>query len=243
MQTWVNLGFVVVFAGMTKRAQIPFCAWLPAAMAAPTPVSSLVHSSTLVTAGVYLVLRSFYIVRSDPFAMQMLIFLSLFTLVLAGSSAVFAFDLKKVIALSTLRQLRLIMFSISIFLPFVSFFHLVTHAVFKALLFLGAGGLIHINQRIQDVRRLSSLWQKLPVRIGAIRVAIVSLRGAPFMRGFFSKDLIIELRIMDRRVTYGCYLLELLGLTFTSFYRARIVFRVILGSNYTNNNILRAHEH
>nr|ALM88229.1 NADH dehydrogenase subunit 5 [Mytilus edulis] len=243
VQTWVNLGFVVVFAGMTKSAQMPFCAWLPAAMAAPTPVSSLVHSSTLVTAGVYLVLRSFYIVSSDPFTMQMLMFLSLFTLVLAGSSAVFAFDLKKVIALSTLSQLSLMMFSISIFLPFVSFFHLVTHAVFKALLFLGAGGLIHMNQSIQDVRSLSSLWQKLPVSMGAMSVAIVSLSGAPFMSGFFSKDLIIELSMMDSSVTYGCYLLELLGLTFTSFYSARIVFSVMLGSNYTNNNILRAHEH
>lgn len=233
----------MVFAGMTKRAQIPFCAWLPAAIAAPTPVSSLVHSSTLVTAGVYLVLRSFYVVRANPFATQRLIVLRLFTLVLAGSSAVFAFDLKKVIALSTLSQLRLIMFSISILLPLVAFFHLVTHAVFKALLFLGAGGVIHSNQRIQDIRGLRRLWQRLPVRIGAISVAIVSLRGAPFIRGFYSKDLIIELRMMDRRMTYGCYILELLGLIFTSFYRARIVFRVMLGSNYFNCRTLRVPEH
>jgi NADH-ubiquinone oxidoreductase chain 5 len=243
VQTWVNLGFVVVLAGITKRAQMPFCAWLPAAMAAPTPVSSLVHSSTLVTAGVYLILRSFYIIRANPFVTQILIVLRLFTLILAGSRAVFAFDLKKVIALSTLRQLRLIIFSISILLPSVAFFHLVTHAVFKALLFLGAGGVIHRNQRIQDIRGLRSLWQGLPVRMGAITVAIVSLRGAPFIRGFFSKDLIIELRMIDRRITYGCYLLELTGLIFTSFYRARIVFRVILGSNYVNSRSLRINEH
>lgn len=243
LQIWANLGFIVVFAGITKRAQMPFCAWLPAAMAAPTPVSSLVHSSTLVTAGVYLVLRSFYIVSLSPFLMQILRVLSLFTLILAGSRAVFAFDLKKVIALSTLSQLRLIMFSISIFLPFAAFFHLVTHAIFKALLFLGAGGLIHINHGTQDVRRFRSLWQKLPVSISAIIVAVVSLRGAPFIRGFFSKDLIIELRIIGGNVTYGCYILELLGLTFTSFYRVRIVFTVILGCNYTPNNSLRGHEH
>lgn len=240
---WRGLRVVVVLAGITKRAQMPFCAWLPAAMAAPTPVSSLVHSSTLVTAGVYLVLRSFYVVRANPLATQILIVLRLFTLVLAGSSAVFAFDLKKVIALSTLSQLSLIMFSISILLPFVAFFHLVTHAVFKALLFLGAGGVIHRNQRIQDIRGLRSLWQRLPVRIRAISVAIVSLSGAPFIRGFYSKDLIIELSIIDRRITYGCYILELLGLIFTSFYRARIVFRVILGSNYINCRTLRLFEH
>lgn len=115
------------------------------------------HSSTLVTAGVYLVLRSFYIISSNPYVTQVLIILRLLTLVLAGSSAVFAFDLKKVIALSTLSQLRLIMFSISILLPSVAFFHLVTHAVFKALLFLGAGGVIHRNQRIQDIRGLRRL--------------------------------------------------------------------------------------
>lgn len=221
---------------------MPFCAWLPAAIAAPTPVSSLVHSSTLVTAGVYLVLRSFYVIRSSIIATQVLIGLRLFTLLLAGSRAVFAFDLKKVIALSTLSQLRLIIFSISILLPFIAFFHLVTHAVFKALLFLGAGGVIHRNQSIQDIRGLRGLWQSLPVRIGAMRVAIISLRGAPFIRGFYSKDLVIELRIIDRSLTYGCYLLELIGLVFTSFYRARIVFSVIVGLNYFNSRILRINE-
>nr|AFR45277.1 NADH dehydrogenase subunit 5 [Mytilus californianus] len=243
MQMWSGLGIVVVFAGMTKSAQMPFCAWLPAAMAAPTPVSSLVHSSTLVTAGVYLVLRSFYVVSANPFATQSLMVLSLFTLVLAGSSAVFAFDLKKVIALSTLSQLSLMMFSISILLPLVAFFHLVTHAVFKALLFLGAGGVIHSNQSIQDIRGLSSLWQSLPVSMGAMSVAIVSLSGAPFMSGFYSKDLIIELSMMDSSMTYGCYILELLGLIFTSFYSARIVFSVMLGSNYFNCSTLRVPEH
>nr|ADJ80440.1 NADH dehydrogenase subunit 5 [Mytilus trossulus] len=243
LQMWANLGFMVVFAGMTKSAQMPFCAWLPAAMAAPTPVSSLVHSSTLVTAGVYLVLRSFYIVSLSSFLMQMLSVLSLFTLMLAGSSAVFAFDLKKVIALSTLSQLSLMMFSISIFLPFAAFFHLVTHAIFKALLFLGAGGLIHMNHGTQDVRSFSSLWQKLPVSMSAMMVAVVSLSGAPFMSGFFSKDLIIELSMTGGNVTYGCYMLELLGLTFTSFYSVRIVFTVMLGCNYVTNNSLRGHEH
>nr|YP_009054034.1 NADH dehydrogenase subunit 5 [Mytilus coruscus]AIA77027.1 NADH dehydrogenase subunit 5 [Mytilus coruscus]AZZ73316.1 NADH dehydrogenase subunit 5 [Mytilus coruscus] len=240
---WSGLSVVVVLAGMTKSAQMPFCAWLPAAMAAPTPVSSLVHSSTLVTAGVYLVLRSFYVVSANPLATQMLMILSLFTLVLAGSSAVFAFDLKKVIALSTLSQLSLMMFSISILLPFVAFFHLVTHAVFKALLFLGAGGVIHSNQSIQDIRGLSSLWQSLPVSMSAMSVAIVSLSGAPFMSGFYSKDLIIELSMMDSSMTYGCYMLELLGLIFTSFYSARIVFSVMLGSNYINCSTLRLFEH
>lgn len=126
-------------------------------MAAPTPVSSLVHSSTLVTAGVYLLLRSYKVIRLREIVMKRLIIVRVLTLLLAGSSAMHVYDLKKVIALSTLSQLRVIMFSISIGFPLVAFFHLVTHAVFKALLFIGAGGLIHSNISVQDVRITSQV--------------------------------------------------------------------------------------
>lgn len=232
----------LVIGGITKSAQMPFCAWLPAAMAAPTPVSSLVHSSTLVTAGVYLLLRSFNVLASSELSLVLLKILSLFTLLLAGSRAIMAFDLKKVIALSTLSQLRLIIFSISIYLPIVAFFHLVTHAVFKALLFLGAGGVIHRSEGIQDTRNFSMVWQYLPSRRGAITISILSLRGAPFMRGFFSKDLIIELRIRENGLNYWCYVVEIVGLFFTSFYGFRIVFGSIFSSNKVNVNLLRSRE-
>lgn len=152
-----RIGFVLILAGITKRAQVPFCAWLPAAIAAPTPVSSLVHSSTLVTAGVYLLLRSYKIIRLREGAIKMLIVVRVLTLLVAGSRAVRVYDLKKVIALSTLSQLRVIIFCVSIGAPLVAFFHLVTHAVFKALLFIGAGGLIHSNKRVQDVRVTSQV--------------------------------------------------------------------------------------
>lgn len=152
-----RIGFVLILAGITKRAQVPFCAWLPAAIAAPTPVSSLVHSSTLVTAGVYLLLRSYKIIRLREGAIKMLIVVRVLTLLVAGSRAACVYDLKKVIALSTLSQLRVIIFCVSIGAPLVAFFHLVTHAVFKALLFIGAGGLIHSNKRVQDVRVTSQV--------------------------------------------------------------------------------------
>ena len=127
-------------AAITKRAQVPFSAWLPAAMAAPTPVSSLVHSSTLVTAGVYLLYRAYdgLLLGRDVF--EGLGYIRLVTLTIAGGAALVEVDFKKVVALSTLRQLRIIIFSLSIGLPIVAFFHLVSHAMFKALLFFVCWG-------------------------------------------------------------------------------------------------------
>jgi len=130
-------------AAITKRAQIPFSAWLPAAMAAPTPVSALVHSSTLVTAGVFLLIRFFPFLRSCSFFQPALLFISVATLLLAGVGANYENDLKKVIALSTLRQLGVIMIRLGMGMPYLALFHLYTHALFKALLFLCAGAIIH----------------------------------------------------------------------------------------------------
>lgn len=135
--------FLLVIAAITKRAQVPYSAWLPAAIAAPTPVSALVHSSTLVTAGVYLLIRAYPILSQRRFSLEVLKCLRLFTLLMAGRVALVEVDLKKIVALSTLRQLRMILFAISICLPKVAFFHLITHAMFKSLLFLSAGVVIH----------------------------------------------------------------------------------------------------
>jgi len=144
----------LIMAGMTKRAQFPFCRWLPAAMAAPTPVSALVHSSTLVTAGVYLIIRFWEFISRFFFLSNFLQVVSLFTMLLAGVSALFETDLKKIIALSTLRQLRVILFAVSIGMHLLGLFHLYTHALFKALLFLCAGTLIHRFGHAQDLRFL-----------------------------------------------------------------------------------------
>lgn len=156
--SFISVFFIcaLIFGGITKSAQIPFCAWLPAAMAAPTPVSSLVHSSTLVTAGVYLLIRAYPVIRKRGEIILVLKLLRLFTLVLARSAAIFCFDIKKIIALSTLRQLSVIIFSLSHGLVYVSFFHLVMHALFKALLFLSAGVVIHSIKSCQDIRRIGN---------------------------------------------------------------------------------------
>jgi NADH-ubiquinone oxidoreductase chain 5 len=153
-------GFVIL-AAMTKRAQAPFSAWLPAAMAAPTPVSALVHSSTLVTAGVYLLIR-FYPVIASVWARQILFFLRALTMAMSRIGALYETDLKKIIALSTLSQLGLMIISLRAGYCLLAFFHLLTHALFKACLFLCAGRVIHIYGGRQDVRGIRVVGELMP---------------------------------------------------------------------------------
>nr|YP_009681515.1 NADH dehydrogenase subunit 5 [Modiolus nipponicus]QDO71915.1 NADH dehydrogenase subunit 5 [Modiolus nipponicus] len=224
------LPIVLVVGAITKSAQMPFSAWLPAAMAAPTPVSSLVHSSTLVTAGVYLLLRCSSVLEESGLAMNLLKSLSLVTLVMAGSAALVEIDLKKVIALSTLSQLSMMLFSLSLGLTSVCFFHLVAHASFKALLFLCAGVVIHSNFKTQDIRCLGKSWSVLPVSMAFLTVANMSLCGVPFLSGFYSKDMIIELSFMVGD-NVGVYMLEILGTLFTSWYSLRLMLNLMFGLN------------
>jgi NADH-ubiquinone oxidoreductase chain 5 len=160
-------------------------------MAAPTPVSALVHSSTLVTAGVYLLIRfgSFTV----GFISIFLFFVSVITMFISGLVAVYEYDLKKVIALSTLSQLGVIMFSISLGLYTVAFFHLIIHALFKAILFLCAGAIIHGVGGSQDIRHYGGQIYSYPVIASCLNIANLSLCGIPFISGFYSKDLIVEL--------------------------------------------------
>nr|YP_009378318.1 NADH dehydrogenase subunit 5 [Solemya elarraichensis]ARH10750.1 NADH dehydrogenase subunit 5 [Solemya elarraichensis] len=186
----IALGITV--AAMTKSAQIPFSSWLPAAMAAPTPVSALVHSSTLVTAGVFLLIRFYpFLSTFHSFFLFSMLFSSL-TLLMAGLGANFEYDLKKIIALSTLSQLGVMMLSISLKMPMLALFHLYTHAMFKALLFLCAGAIIYNNTHSQDIRTMGNLWKQMPLTITCMNTANLALCGAPFMAGFYSKDLILE---------------------------------------------------
>nr|UVI60489.1 NADH dehydrogenase subunit 5 [Haliotis sp. 1 KW-2022]UVI60515.1 NADH dehydrogenase subunit 5 [Haliotis sp. 1 KW-2022]UVI60528.1 NADH dehydrogenase subunit 5 [Haliotis sp. 1 KW-2022] len=184
--------FCILVAGMTKSAQVPFSSWLPAAMAAPTPVSALVHSSTLVTAGVFLFIRFFPFVSSFHGFCPSLLFVSVLTMLMAGIGANYEYDLKKVIALSTLSQLGVMMASLGLGAPYLALFHLYTHALFKAMLFLCAGGIIHNNSDVQDLRCLGGLWGQMPLSVACLNVANLALCGAPFLSGFYSKDLILE---------------------------------------------------
>nr|YP_010305148.1 NADH dehydrogenase subunit 5 [Vignadula atrata]ULT46700.1 NADH dehydrogenase subunit 5 [Vignadula atrata] len=225
---WV-VGLLLVLASVTKSAQMPFSSWLPAAMAAPTPVSSLVHSSTLVTAGVYLLYRSYSVIGESSDVLDVLKIMSIVTLVMAGSSALMEMDLKKIIALSTLSQLSMMMFSLSIGSPYVGFFHLISHATFKALLFLCAGVIIHTSFGFQDVRMTSQSWRSLPFSSSCLMVANLSLCGCPFLSGFFSKDLIIEVSLCAGDV-FLVYFLLLLGTLFTSLYSFRMSMFVLFST-------------
>lgn len=185
-----TLRLLVVLAAITKRAQIPFSAWLPAAIAAPTPVSALVHSSTLVTAGVYLLIRFESILQGKVKVMLFLI--AVLTITLARVSANLEFDFKKVIALSTLSQLGVIIAVMAIGFKLIAFFHLLSHAVFKALLFLCAGKIIHGGGGSQDVRFIRAGRGLTPLTSSLLGLSSLALIGFPFMAGFYSKDLLIE---------------------------------------------------
>lgn len=190
------IGVLVILAAITKSAQIPFSSWLPAAIAAPTPVSALVHSSTLVTAGVYLLIR-FNTLFVDTIFSRFLLLIGCLTIFIAGISANFEFDLKKIIALSTLSQLGLIMRILSIGFAKLAFFHLLTHALFKALLFICAGAVIHNIKNSQDIRDMGALSFFMPFTTSCMNVANISLCGLPFLAGFYSKDLILETVILS----------------------------------------------
>nr|QNH68997.1 NADH dehydrogenase subunit 5 [Teredorus nigropennis] len=183
--------FMVMLAAMTSSAQIPFSAWLPAAMAAPTPVSALVHSSTLVTAGVYLLIR-FSPILFVGGTIYVLMFFGCLTMMMAGLAANYEFDLKSVIALSTLSQLGLMMGILSMGYPLLSFFHLLSHALFKSLLFLCAGCYIHNLGDYQDIRFMGSLTFSMPYVSSCFNISNLSLSGFPFLSGFYSKDLILD---------------------------------------------------
>ena len=187
----------LTLAAMTKRAQIPFSRWLPAAIAAPTPVSALVHSSTLVTAGVFLLYRFYPFLSTNPLFRPALLFIAALTILIAGLSAIVESDLKKIIALSTLRQLGVILSTLGLGLQTLTFFHLITHALFKALLFVCAGSIIHHFSHSQDLRTLSNSSRQTPISSSAILIASLALAGSPFLSGFYSKDLILEILIFN----------------------------------------------
>nr|YP_007475049.1 NADH dehydrogenase subunit 5 [Haemaphysalis inermis]AFU55298.1 NADH dehydrogenase subunit 5 [Haemaphysalis inermis] len=221
-------GFFLILAGMTKSAQIPFSAWLPAAMAAPTPVSSLVHSSTLVTAGVYILIRFNYLFSLNEYSM-FLLKISLLTMLMSGINAFFETDLKKIIAFSTLSQLSMMMIVLSLGMMEMAFFHLIMHAIFKSMLFLCAGLIIHSLNGIQDIRMLGNFFSCSPMVISCMLISILSLMGFPFIGGFYSKDLIVEFFFfkIENFVLINIFMLSIL---FTFLYSIRMFYLIGLKS-------------
>nr|AYN50393.1 NADH dehydrogenase subunit 5 [Laparocerus freyi] len=220
------ISFFVILAALTKSAQIPFSSWLPAAMAAPTPVSSLVHSSTLVTAGVYLLIRFNYVFPS--YLMKMLLFISLLTMFMAGLGANFEYDLKKIIALSTLSQLGLMISILALGSFELAFFHLLAHALFKALLFMCAGMIIHNLSNCQDIRFMGGLVSFMPLTCLFFNICNLSLCGLPFLSGFYSKDLILEVMSMSV-LNLFVYIIFYFSVGLTACYSFRLTYYSIIG--------------
>nr|YP_010953306.1 NADH dehydrogenase subunit 5 [Deleatidium vernale]WMQ76555.1 NADH dehydrogenase subunit 5 [Deleatidium vernale] len=225
----VIISVLVVLAAMTKSAQIPFSAWLPAAMAAPTPVSALVHSSTLVTAGVYLLIR-FSPLLEGMMISKILLLISGLTMFMAGIGANFEFDLKKIIALSTLSQLGLMMSILSLGYAKLAYFHLLTHALFKALLFMCAGAVIHNMKDSQDIRSMGALMTQMPTTCACLNVANLALCGFPFLAGFYSKDLVLEVASLSILNMYS-YFLFFFSTGLTMCYSLRLVYYSLTGTS------------
>lgn len=219
--------FIIFLAGITKSAQIPFSVWLPIAIAAPTPVSALVHSSTLVTAGIYLLIR-FNKVLLFRGIDKILFYISILTIFISGLIANFEIDLKKIIALSTLRQLGLIIIILRLGLKFLAFYHLLTHAIFKSLLFICAGVIIHLINNNQDIRLRGKLNEFIPFTIIRFYISSLALIGFPFLSGFYSKDLIIEI-LYIYKLNFFIIWFIILSLSFTVSYSFRLFFYIYFG--------------
>lgn len=218
----------ITLAAITKSAQIPFSRWLPAAIAAPTPVSALVHSSTLVTAGVFLLIRFYPFLHTIKIFNTLILVVAVSTILIAGLSATTECDAKKIIALSTLSQLGIIITSLGFNMPNLAFFHILTHALFKALLFICAGSYIHYHLHTQDLRWMGNISTQMPIASRCITLANLALCGFPFIAGFYSKDIIIEAAMSSPNNMF-ILILSLIRLGFTSFYSIRFSISTMWG--------------
>merc|ERR1712105_130756 len=221
-QPFCLTGLLILVVSFTKSAQAPFSSWLPAAMLAPTPVSALVHSSTLVTTGVYLLFRFF------PVALPLIFNIGAFTTLMAGLAALLEADSKKIIALSTLSQLGLMVSSLGIGARSLCFAHLSTHAAFKALLFLAMGTCIHGIYGSQEFRGLGQLVRPSPLTLVVLVLASSSLCGLVFLSGWATKDAILEYSFRNG-ISYFSALLFYVGIGLTLGYRLRLTL-VLCGS-------------
>lgn len=232
------------FGAMGKSAQIGLHTWLPDAMEGPTPVSALIHAATMVTAGVFLIVRCSYLFELSSFTLNIILIVGSLTTFFASTAGLFQNDIKKIIAYSTCSQLGYMFFSCGLSNYDVAMFHLSNHAFFKALLFLSAGAIIHACGDEQDIRKFGGLKLKLPLIYSVMLVGSLALMGFPFLSGFYSKDVILELAF-SKYTVYGhfSYYLGTLAVFSTAFYSIRLLFLVFLSDpNGSRENIFTAHE-
>jgi len=241
----IDLICILLFIGaMGKSAQIFLHTWLPDAMEGPTPVSALIHAATMVTAGVFLVVRCSPIFEYSPLTLNIITIVGMTTAFFAATVALVQTDIKKIIAYSTCSQLGYMFFAAGVGAYNVAMFHLFTHAFFKALLFLGSGSVIHSFKDEQDINKMGGVYKKLPYTYGFMIIGTLALTGFPFLSGFYSKDAIIEFAYLKGNTTgYYAAGIGILTAVLTSIYSWRLIFKTFHG-DYNNKkiNIKEMHE-
>lgn len=235
--TWITL--LLFIGAMAKSAQIPLYTWLPDAMAGPTPVSALIHAATMVTAGIYMVARLGVLFSMSEFTMHFIAIIGIATSLLAATIALYQNDIKKVLAYSTVSQLGLIFCALGVGAFSAGVFHVVTHAFFKALLFLGAGSVIHGMSGDQDIRNMGGLRKKMPVTYITFLIATIAISGIPPFAGFFSKDQMLAEIFAHNKILFA---LALIASLMTSFYMFRLLFLTFFGE-FRGNDIVKNHIH
>ena len=234
----IDLICLLLFIGaMGKSAQIFLHTWLPDAMEGPTPVSALIHAATMVTAGVFLVVRCSPIFEYSQLALNFIIIVGMTTALFAASVALVQNDIKKIIAYSTCSQLGYMFFAAGVGAYHVAMFHLFTHAFFKALLFLGSGCVIHSFKDEQDIRLMGGVWKKIPYTYILMIIGTLALTGFPFLSGFYSKDAIIEFAYLNgSNLGYLAAVIGIITALLTAIYSWRLIFLTFHGK-YNNKDI------
>ncbi|MFM6935415.1 MAG: NADH-quinone oxidoreductase subunit L [Flavobacteriales bacterium] len=226
-------------AATGKSAQIPLFTWLPDAMAGPTPVSALIHAATMVTAGIYLTVRSNFLFELAPTTKDIILVIGIATTVVAAFIAMRQNDIKKVLAYSTVSQLGLMFVALGMGAYTVALFHVTTHAFFKALLFLGSGSVIHAMSDEQDIRKMGGLSKLTPITHITFLIGTLAIAGFPFLSGFYSKDEILAHAWMSSPIVYG---ILMIAVTMTAVYMFRLYFLVFHGT-FRGGAELKAHVH
>jgi NADH-quinone oxidoreductase subunit L len=241
-QTWsvgsqegVIIAFLLLGGAVGKSAQLPLQTWLPDAMAGPSPVSALIHAATMVTAGVYLIARTHVVFELAPLAQTWVGIIGACTLLIAGFSALTQHDLKRILAYSTISQIGYMFLALGVGAWSAAIFHFMIHAFFKALLFLGAGAVIHLLHHEHDIFRMGGLRHKLPVIYWTFLIGSASLAALPFVTGgFYSKDAILWLSLAGDKGNAGFFLAALIGAFVTAIYTFRMVFVTFFGTEKTH---------
>ena len=238
------IGICLLIGAMAKSSQVGLHVWLPQAMEGPTPVSALIHAATMVTAGVYLLMRTSPLIEYSSTVLLLCLWLGAITTVFSSLIGLFQQDIKKVIAYSTMSQLGMMVIAVGLSSYNIALFHLVNHAFYKGLLFLGAGAVIHSVSDNQDFRKYGGLWAFLPLTYSVMLIASLSLAAFPFMTGFYSKDFILE-------SAYGqfyfsstvVYFIAIIGAIFTTLYSVKVLYLTFLANpNGPLINYKQAHE-